>query len=257
MIRRAIRSLERQLLYPSHLIAAPPGPPPGLDGEVLHRDLGGEAVEAWFLPARAGEGARPLVVFAHGNGELIDLWVEPLGFYRRWGCHLLLVEYRGYGRSGGEPCEAALAGDVAHFIDRLRGRPEVSEQLILHGRSLGGGVVCAAARLRAPTALVLMSTFRSVTAMARRLRLPGFLVTDTYDNEGFLRGYRGPLLIYHGTADSLIPFAHAEALASAAPQARLVADEGVDHNELPRDQAGFVGGLRALLEGAGVTVVEG
>ncbi|MEL6179054.1 MAG: alpha/beta hydrolase, partial [Myxococcota bacterium] len=63
--------------------------------------------------------------------------------------------------------------------------------------------------------------------------------------------------IYHGTADSLIPFEHGKALARAAPQALFLPDEGVDHNELPADWRGFCEQVMDFLDEAGVALVEG
>ena len=79
------------------------------------------AVEAWFVPGEGVSADRPgpAVLHAHGNAELIEHWVEPLARYRRLGVSLLLVEYRGYGRSAGRPGEEAIRADTRAFYDRL------------------------------------------------------------------------------------------------------------------------------------------
>jgi uncharacterized protein len=60
-----------------------------------------------FLPAHT-VGRRPLVIFAHGNGEVIDYWTEALDGFRERNVGVLLVEYPGYGRSGGTPSEGSI-----------------------------------------------------------------------------------------------------------------------------------------------------
>ena len=72
-------------------------------------EAGGGRTEAWLLPARRGAGAGPLLIFAHGNGELIDHWVDAFGPARARGASALLVEYPGYGRSEGAPSKPRFA----------------------------------------------------------------------------------------------------------------------------------------------------
>ena len=59
----------------------------------------GYKVEAWFFPGYGKKKKKPVVIFFHGNGELIDYWPWKLEEYRKMGISVLLPEYRGYGRS--------------------------------------------------------------------------------------------------------------------------------------------------------------
>jgi fermentation-respiration switch protein FrsA (DUF1100 family) len=192
-------------------------------------------------------------VFAHGNGELIDDWPEALAPYRALGMHLLLAEYRGYGRSGGVPSEAGVVDDLLRFVERCAARPDVdASRLVLHGRSLGGGVVCAVAPRVAPRALVLWSTFTSLPDVARRFGVPAWLVPYRFDNRAALRETTAPVLVVHGTADRLIPFTHAEALARVRPGVTLHPDPGADHNDCPRDLGAYFRAAALFLRAAGV-----
>src|SRR5688572_30832441 len=108
-------------------------------------------VEGWFLPAYGVAAGRPgpAVIFAHGNAEIIDPYALELEPYRRMGVSVLLPEFRGYGRSGGEPSEEGITDDFVAFHDLLAARPDVDpSRIVFHGRSLGGGVVCALAARR-------------------------------------------------------------------------------------------------------------
>jgi hypothetical protein len=90
------------------------------------------------------------------------------------------------------------------------------------GRSLGGAAICALARERPLAALVLESTFTSMHAMAKELfGVPGFLVRDRFDNLAVVRGFKGPILQFHGDHDASIPLAHARALHAAAARSEL------------------------------------
>jgi fermentation-respiration switch protein FrsA (DUF1100 family) len=228
-------AIQRSLLFPAPIAA---GGDPGLarlGGERLWLEHGGGRTEAWLLPALPeAPGPAPLVLFAHGNGELIDHWLHEFAPVRHWGVSVLLVEYPGYGRSGGSPSQAAITQTMVAAYDVAVARPGVDPQRIVGwGRSLGGGAVCALAQERALAALVLESTFTSVKRFAARFGLPGFLVRDPFDNLAVVREFPGPLLVVHGERDDLIPPAHARALHAAAKRA-LLHWLPCAHNDCPR-----------------------
>lgn len=190
-------SFQRATMFPRHLVARA-GPPPPADAVVVSLDTGKEQVEAWLLPALGGEpGPAPLLLFAHGNAELVDFWPAEFEEPRRWGLAVLLVEYPGY------------------------------------GRSVGGAAIGLLARDRALAALVLESTFTSAPAMARRLGVPGLLIRDRFDTLEALRRFAGPALVLHGTRDSIIPSEESRALAAAHPRAELHL-LACGHNDCPR-----------------------
>ncbi len=211
-------------------------------------------VEAWLLPADGATVGRPapLVIFAHGNGESIDIWPEALRPYRARGIHVLLVEYRGYGRSGGLPSEDGITRDFARAYDLAVARPEVDgDRVAFHGRSLGGGVVCTLSRQRRAAAIILESTFTSLAPLARRMWMPSFLLRDRFDNLGAITDFEGPVLVIHGRGDTIVPFDHAEKLAAASDRVRLVATEH-GHNDLPLQHPDRWNAIESLLTDAGI-----
>jgi len=246
-----LRRLSRHILFPRHLVGERPAVDvAGLGGEVLRR----AGTEAWWLPGRGVSASRPgpVVVFLHGNGERIEDWPQMLAPYREMGVSVLLPEYRGYGRSAGVPSEDGIVQDVVAFVDEVAARPDVdASRMVLHGRSIGGGVACAVARLRRPAALVLSSTFTSIADMAARLWIPRRLVPESFDNVACLRELDVPVLVVHGDRDRLIGVAHAHALASAAKHAELVL-YAADHNDCPPLRSTFWSDVRRLLVRAGV-----
>jgi len=197
----------------------------------------GLRAEAWLLPARRASGSAPLLLFAHGNGELIDHWAREFETAREWGLAVLLVEYPGYGRSAGAPSEDSITRAFVAAYDWAVSQPGVDGRRVVGwGRSLGGGAICALARQRPLAALVLESTFTSVRAMAARFGLPGFLVRDPFDNRSVVAAFGGPMLFLHGEHDEVIAPTHGRQLHAAAPASELFVLP-CGHNDCPRPWA--------------------
>jgi len=177
-------------------------------------DLSFGRVEAWFF--RAAGASAPTVLFAHGNAELIDDWGTSMAQLRDRGVNVLLVEFPGYGFSEGKPSRGALDETFTAAYDWLVANGAVdARRIVAYGRSVGGGPAADLAEHRPVAALVLQSTFTSTMALARAAFLPGFLVRDRFDNRRVVAEFEGPVLLMHGIDDDVIPFAHAEGLASA------------------------------------------
>jgi fermentation-respiration switch protein FrsA (DUF1100 family) len=232
-------SIQRSILFPRSMAGGPrqAAVPGGV--QVVYIDSPQGRVEGWFIPGDgvSAEAPGPVVIFAHGNAELIDYWPDGLYGYTRLGVSVLLPEYRGYGRSPGDPSQRAIGEDFTSFYDRVIQRPEVDpSRVVLHGRSIGGGVAAQLASDRPSAALILQSSPSSIKRIAARFLVPWFLVRDPFDSVRVVRDYKQPVLVMHGSADRIIPPSHARRLANAAanPISRLIMYR-VDHNTLPPD----------------------
>ncbi len=254
-----VYSRQRDILFPAPRqaggIASSPLPK---DAERIVLELREGQTEAWlFGPNDPVTAPTPVLIFAHGNGELIEEWAPLFRTVRQRGLGVLLVEYPGYGYSSGAPSQESIAEAMIAAYDRLLTRDWVDPRRILgYGRSLGGGAILVLAQHRPLAALVLQSTFTSVRAFAGRFLVPGFLVRDPFDNISAIQAYRGPVLVLHGTSDPLIPFEHGQALAAALPSARLL---GLDcgHNDCPPDWLQLWQEIFAFLQQSQVLDVSG
>jgi len=248
-------ALQRRVLFPRHFAITMPDAGRDIEGlkKIWITSPEGK-VESWFLPGQgvSPDKPGPVVLFAHGNAELIEYWPDMLDGLRRMGLSVFLPEYRGYGRSAGSPSQAAITEDFVQFYDELIKRPEVDTgRIIFIGRSIGGGAVCSLIPHRKPAALILMSTFTSVTAMARRFLMPGFLVGDPFDNLSVVSNLKVPILIIHGRQDNLIPFEHSQTLHQSAPGSKLISYQA-DHNSCPPDWSVFFHDVKLFLEKSGL-----
>ncbi|MBW2390415.1 MAG: prolyl oligopeptidase family serine peptidase [Deltaproteobacteria bacterium] len=224
-------TMQRRILYPR-----PPASPttPTLPKGVSVVWLGPDSdVEAWYLPPPATARPAPAMIFTHGNGELIDHWVDVFSVPQHWGMGILLVEYPGYGRSGGEPSESSIRRVVISGFDHLIARPEIdADRVVAYGRSLGGGAAGWLARERPIAAMILESAFTSVRAIAAGFGIPGPMVLDRFETIEAVSRFERPVLVIHGAHDRIIPAVHARKLAEAAQtEARLLP---CGHNDCPR-----------------------
>lgn len=210
------------IIYPGTKNQVPVSAPRPEGAEVLKVSTRLGNVEALFLPATpAAEGTRqPVVIFGHGNGEVIDYWVTALDGFRKMGIGVLLVEYPGYGRSTGSPSEAAIRGAMDAAYDQIAADSRVDRSRIVgFGQSLGGGAICLLAKDRSLRALILQSTFPSLDIFAGKYWAPAFLLRDHFDNLSSVAQFQGPVLVIHGREDQLIPWQQGQRLAAASKNA--------------------------------------
>ena len=224
---------ERLLFYPRPL-GAPVAPPAGWSLEqVKFTAQDGTALAGVLVkpPVRA-----PLVIYYGGNAE------EPTSYAgdaaKTYGERaVLLMNYRGYGASAGRPGEKAIVSDALQLFDWAAQRGDVDgTRIALHGRSLGTGVAVQVAAARPARCVVLTSPFDSARDVAKKIYpwLPvGLLIRHPFDSLAVAPNVHVPVLVLMGDADTLIPPAHSEALASAwGGKAERVVLKGFGHNDL-------------------------
>ena len=245
---------QRAILFPRHFITVPTtiSTLPGLERMWLETSEG--QVEVWYLaPLGTQTGVpAPLMILAHGNGDLIDHWPRSLTGLREQGIGVLLVEYPGYGRSQGTPTYHSIRETFLLAYDTIITHPQVDPQrILLFGHSIGGGAVTTLAAERPSSAMILFSTFNSVAALARERGLPTFAVLDAFDNLAAIRNYPHPTLILHGKQDQTIPYKHGVALHAAAQQGQFISLD-CGHNGCVSDWDRFWHDLRPFFEKAGI-----
>ncbi len=246
----ALWTLQERMLFPGSVARRVPARdrcPPDAEVIVLTTEQN-TRTEAWLLPApsRTPRPA-PLLVFLHGNAELIDDWPWRVRPWLDRGYHVLLPEYRGFGRSTGTPGQDAIVGDTLALMRQVRARPDVDPgRLVIHGRSIGGSIAALVAARQTPTAMILESAPADVTQLTGRYLAPAFLLRHPFRAAEALRGQPIPTLIMHGTRDLTVPFRQAELFDQALPDATLVPYD-CRHNDLPPDYDHYWRQIDALL----------
>jgi len=190
----------------------------------------------WYLPPLLRPSPpSPALLWFYGNGETIGAIWPTIRDFRPPHAALLVVDYPGYGASGGRATEAGMyeAADLAY--NALISRPDLDRHRVyVYGRSLGSAAATHTAATHEVAGLILESPFTSARGMAaQHYRIfPRFLVRLQLDNVGAIRRIHCPTLIFHGTADMLVPIKMGRDVAAAAGgPVEFVMIEGAGHND--------------------------
>ncbi len=224
----------------------------------------GLRIHGWFIPGReAGRAAggapgatssaravrAPLtLLFFHGNAENIALNLPLARITYRAGYNLLMVDYRGYGKSVGSPSETGIYRDGKAAFRYLLGRSDVDPaRIVVWGRSIGAAVAVRVAAAAAPAetgsaggvaGVILESPFTSALELLRDggywLFYPlALLGSYRFDQTRWIGRIDAPICVVHGTRDEVVPFRLGRRLFDLAPGKKdLVAIEGGGHNDL-------------------------
>ena len=226
-------AFQEKLTFP-----APRAALPALDlGERIELAMqDGTRLVGWYLAAQGDAGQRtPALLWFYGNGENIAAIWPIIRDFRPPHAAVLVLDYPGYGASEGKATEAGMyeAADLAY--DELRRRPDVDpKHIYVYGRSLGSAAATHVAATREVAGLILESPFTSAKGMAARHYrfVPRVMVRLRLDNIGRMPTIRCPTLIFHGTADMLVPMRMGQEVAAAAGgPVEFVMIEGSGHND--------------------------
>ncbi len=195
----------------------------------------GVKLSAWFFPANEESPRKNKVMLVcHGNGGNISHRLQLTRLLLGTGSAVLLFDYRGYGRSSGEPGEEGTYVDAQAAYQWLGQRGFAARDIIAFGESLGGAVGTELALRETIGGLVLQSSFTSIVDVGRQLLwwLPvRWLNTIKYDTRAKLPRIKVPVLVMHSREDSLIRFHHGEENFAAANEPKLFQETEGDHND--------------------------
>lgn len=159
------------------------------------------------------------LLFSHGNAEDLGNVVPFMQQFHQMGYSVLMYDYRGYGTSSGKPSTRKAKADIEaayHWLIKEQGiKPE---QIIVQGRSVGGGPSAWLAARYPVGGLILESTF--VSAFRVRTHWP-ITPWDKFNNLKAMKNITCPALVIHARNDRIIPFWHGEALYNAAPEKKM------------------------------------
>lgn len=191
----------------------------------------GTQLNAWWFPKT---GAHFATLFLHGNAGNVTHRIDHAQAILDAGSAFLVVDYRGYGKSHGQPSERGFYEDGDTAYDELVRLGYTPDRIIVQGESLGTAVAVDLAIRRECAAVILESPLMSAGKIAGTV-LPflGPLLVRGYDTYSKISHVRAPLLVIHGDADEIVPFSQGQGVFQAANEPKeFWAVSGAHHNEL-------------------------
>jgi fermentation-respiration switch protein FrsA (DUF1100 family) len=246
--------MQGRLLYLPNLPGRALGMTPidvGMDyQDVSLETADGISLHGWFV---VGQSARVLLFF-HGNAGNISHRLESIRQFRDLGLSVLIIDYRGYGQSGGQITEEGTYRDAdAAWRYLTEDRGIAAGDILIFGRSLGASVASRLASQQPPLALLVESSFTSVPDIAQELYrwLPArWLSRFSHATRDYIRDVHCPVLVIHSRDDEIIPFHHGEAIFAAANEPRTFLKLRGTHNDaFLRDERVYIKGVRAFMTG--------
>ena len=233
-------SQDRMVFFPTREMEVSPADI-GLEFEDVFIEVGNsEKVHAWYVPARNKDNldnnsCAPTVLFFHGNGGNISHRLPTIELVVELGANIMLLDYRGYGRSDGVPGEDNMYHDAeACYRQLIETRGVSSDQIILFGRSLGGAVAIELATRVECAGLIVESSFTSAKAIGN-LMFPyfpvGLLLKHKFASIEKIRNINCPLLETHSQDDDMVPFQMGRTLFEIARGPKLFFEISGLHNE--------------------------
>ncbi|MBW4527206.1 MAG: lysophospholipase [Phormidium tanganyikae FI6-MK23] len=196
-----------------------------------------ERIHGWWLPGK--DPNLGTVLYFHGNGGTLG-GVDQMNRIHQLGFSVLVISYRGYGKSeGGFPSESQVYEDAQTGWNYLINDRKISpNQITIYGYSIGGAVaIDLAAKHPDARALIVQSSFTSMKEMAVRQKyfrlFPlEIILTQRFNSIDKVKSLKMPVLYFHGDADTLIPPAMSQALYDATPTPKqLLFIRGANHND--------------------------
>lgn len=219
------------IYYPQQNLTATPAAI-GLDYEEVTFQTSDEVqIHGWFVPS---ETAELTVLYFHGNAGNISGRLETLDLLNNLGLNVLIIDYRGYGKSGGVPSEKGTYKDAEAAWQYLtEERATSADKIVIMGRSLGGAIGAQLASNKEAAAAIIESTFTSAEDLGADFYpwLPvRWVLKHEYPTIDYIRRIRVPLMIVHSRDDNLIPFHHGRALYEAANKPKVFVELTGSHN---------------------------
>jgi len=178
-----------------------------------------------------------LILYFHGNTRSIKGWAKYAKDFYRYDYDVVLVDYRGFGKSTGKRSEVEMLNDMQVVYSSLA-KDYSENHLIVYGRSLGSGFAAKVASDNNPRYLILDAPFYNFRKVIERFLpiLPiRFVLRYHLRTDKWIQRVKCPVYIIHGTKDFLIPIRHSEQLQKINPRKiTLIRIHGGGHNNLPK-----------------------
>ena len=181
------------------------------------------------------ENPRGIIVYYHGNAGDLSKWGQITSHFMQYKYDVLVMDYRGYGKSTGKISEQALYSDAQLFYDKAK-ELVPNKRIIVYGRSIGTAMASYVASKNDPYTLILETPFYNFKKLVKQKvpYLPIGLLKYEFPTADFADDVKCKIVIIHGTDDGIVPYDSGKQLYMVLPekQRNLVTIKGGKHNDL-------------------------
>ncbi|WP_378173361.1 alpha/beta hydrolase [Aquimarina sp. SS2-1] len=201
--------------------------------EIFIETNDGERLNAIYFKNKNPKG---VILYFHGNKGCLSKWGNITSFFAKKEYDVIVMDYRGYGKSTGAITEENLYADAQLFYDYVLEK-YAEDQIVVYGRSLGTAIATKVASTNKPRNLVLETPYNTMEEVTSHW-LPIFPVKQIlqfrFPSNQFIQKVQCPITIFHGTKDGVIPYGSAKRLFESIPisNKRMITIEGGSHNDL-------------------------
>ncbi len=213
----------------------------------------GVKINGWFI---RHPQAKSTFLYFHGNAGNMTHRLEKIQMFHKLGLNIFIIDYRGYGKSEGQPTEKGVYRDARAAYDYLLSRKDIDlKKIIAYGDSLGGVVAVDLAIQRSVACLIVDSSFSSGADIAKDIFpfVPSMILTTKMDSKKKVKAITIPKLFIHSVNDEIIPFYLGERLFQAASEPKQFLKITGGHNTSHIDsQDIYQSGFRKFLQAQGL-----
>ncbi len=229
-------AFQTKMIFPAEKIPA---------GEMFSANKGGEEISiktedgVTLSAIRYANFKSPrIILYFHGNAGSLASWRYAYNDLEYLGTDMIILDYRGYGKSGGTISEKGLYLDAKALYGYARGLGYADSNIIVYGRSVGTGIAVQVAQGKPLAGLILESPYASLRGMIYReywFLLPFLYLSYSLNSCDKMTNVTAPVLIMHGTHDGVIPFKYGKTLSQCrGGNLTFIPIDGGGHNDLDR-----------------------
>lgn len=167
----------------------------------------------------AQQRPKGVILYYHGNAGTLHRWGEVVQYHVRLGYDVIVMDYRGYGKSTGKRSQNSMLADAERFYDyTLEHYSE--DQITVYGRSLGTGLATYVSSKHTPKRLMLETPYHDLKSLAQRyypIFPVGVALRFNFKTNEYIQSVDCPIYIFHGTEDEVVPYKHGQRLYESIP----------------------------------------
>lgn len=160
-----------------------------------------------------------VILYYHGNAGTLHRWGEVVQYHVGLGYDVVVMDYRGYGKSTGERTHTSMLADAEQFYDYAL-EHYTEDQITVYGRSLGTGLATYVASKNHPNRLMLETPYHNLKSLAQRyypIFPVGIALRFNFKSNEYVQRVDCPIYIFHGTEDEVVPYKHGKRLYESIP----------------------------------------